>query len=404
MTKLADKTIIYVTRDLERALGPQTIVAAYFIITNSTPFAKELSSRQKNILLINSPELLDTHELLVHPETSNYLEKLIDPQILVFKNTSTIEQICADKGWGLLNPAAQLANKIEEKISQVEWLDDLTKFLPPHKIILLKEVKFDHTPFIIQFNRAHTGNGTILIDSEKVLIDLQQKFPDRPVRVTTFVKGTMFTSNNVVFSDQIIVGNRNVQITGLAPFTDQPFATIGNDWSLGTNRLTSAQFAQYQEMVIALGEKLRASGWRGLFGTDFILADTGELYLIEINARQPAGTTFESQLQSQLKTGLTTFSLHLLSLLGEPLTEKTLAPVESGAQIILRNQTTIFSESCLTVFSERLKTAGFTVIRYQNTEPGSDLIRIQSNAGIMNTPNTFNKIGESIVQALHCSI
>ena len=32
----------------------------------------------------------------------------------------------------------------------------------------------------------------------------------------------MFTNNNVVTRDTILVGNINYQITGLPPFTDQP--------------------------------------------------------------------------------------------------------------------------------------------------------------------------------------
>ncbi len=400
MAKSADKTIVYVTRDLERALGPQTTVASYFIITNSTPFAKEMSSVHQNIILVNSTEILDTHELLAHPDTEKFLNTLTSPLLLVFKNTSTIEHICETHGWQLLNPPAKLANQIEEKISQVEWLGDLARFLPKHQIQLLKDVQFTGESFILQFNRAHTGNGTILIDNKNTLRELSEKFPERPVRVTAFVSGTMITSNNVVFKDTVLVGNPNVQITGLVPFTDKPFATVGNDWALGKAILNELQLIQYKEIVMSIGEKLRTSGWCGLFGTDIMLANTGELYLIEINARQPAGTTFESQLQQSH----TTFDAHLLSLLGEKAANQTLTSITDGAQIVLRNQSTQFSESCLTLFCERLKTAGFTITRYQNSEPGTDLVRIQSANGIMSTPTSYNEIGESIVQALHCSL
>ncbi len=401
MAKIADKTIVYIARDLERALGLQTTVASYFIITNSTPFAKEMSSLHKNIILINSPEILDTHELLAHPDTEKFLNTQMDPLLLVFKNTTTIEQICENHGWKLLNPAAKLANQVEEKISQVEWLGDLARFLPKHQIQLLKDVQFTGESFILQFNRAHTGNGTILIDDENTLRELREKFPERPVRITAFVSGTMITSNNVVFEDRILVGNPNVQITGLAPFTDIPFATVGNDWALGNSILTDLQTNQYSEMVTAIGEKLRVNSWRGLFGIDCIVAQDGQLYLIEINARQPAGTTFESQLQQK---SLTVFDAHLLSLLDEKIEEQILTKINDGAQLILRNQTeTQFTETNLTVFTARLQSGGFTVTRYTNTEPGSDLVRIQSQRGLMKSPTQLNEHGESIVTALNCS-
>ncbi len=403
MTITPLNSVVYVTRDLERALGPQTSVPSYFIITNSTPFAKEVASQKPNILLISGPHLLDTHELLAHPETTNYLAQLPNPSILVFKNTKTIETLCAQKQWPLLNPPAALSARVEEKISQVEWLGNLATYLPPHKIQILKEVSFSTSPFIIQFNRAHTGNGTILIHNEAQLQALQQEFPDRPVRVTDFIKGTMLTSNNVVFSDTIIVGQPNVQITGLPPFTDLPFATIGNDWSLAQKIVSTEQKNHYHHLTTQVGEQLRASGWRGLFGIDMMLADTGQLYIIEINARQPASTSFESYLQAQQQNNYTSFDLHLQSLLGTAAAPSITATPPTGAQIIVRNQATPFSESCVTVFCERLKTAGFLVTCYQNTEPGSDLVRIQSSHGLMKTPTELNESGQSIVTALNCS-
>lgn len=134
-----------------------------------------------------------------------------------------------------------------------------------------------------------------------------------------------------------------------------------------------------------------------------MLADTGQLYIIEINARQPASTSFESYLQAQQQNNYTSFDLHLQSLLGTAAAPSITATPPTGAQIIVRNQATPFSESCVTVFCERLKTAGFLVTRYQNTEPGSDLVRIQSSHGLMKTPTELNESGQSIVTALNCS-
>lgn len=403
MAKESAKTIIYVTRDLERALGPQTAFPSFFIITNSSAFAKEKARDDERIFLVESTELLDTPELLARIEVQNFINSKVNAQLMVFKNLPIIEKICAEQNWPLLNPSAKLAQTIEEKISQVEWLGELVKFLPEHEIKILKEVEFKGVPFILQFNRAHTGTGTILIDHANQLTELSARFPDRPVRVTKYISGTMLTSNNIVAVDEIIVGNINQQITGLKPFTDNAFATIGNDWALPQTLLNETQRKQYAEIVTAVGKKMQASGWKGLFGTDIMLAETGELYLIEINARQPASTTFESTLQSQVKSGTTTFAAHLLSLNNDPVND--LIPITDGAQIILRNQTTVhYSEANLTVFVSRLKQAGFTTTQYTNTEPGSDLVRIQSPSCLMKSATALNERGEAIVNALNCSI
>jgi len=397
--RLALTPLFYVTRDIERALGLH--LPGYFIISNSTVAGKQIAAGRTDILLIENASLLDTHELLNHSLTQEFITQHTQavPQIIVFKNTTIIEKICAEKNWHLLNPSAVLSQKVEEKISQVNWLGDLAQFLPPHKIQIAKEVSFEGRPFILQFNRAHTGMGTHLIGSQKELTEIQQKFPDRPVRITKFIQGPMFTNNNVVTPDKILLGNINYQITGLSPFTDQPFSTIGNDWGLPHVLLNDDLKEQYITIAEAVGEKLRESGWKGLFGIDVILDDTEQkLSLIEINARQPASTTYESQLQ---KNSLTTFEAHLLALLDESIQEG-LTPISEGAQIILRNGKTPRTPEKQTQTLQKLEKLhlDLTLIPYNNTEPGSDWIRIQTSKSFMQNHNQLNELGEKIKNAI----
>ncbi len=401
---LREHPIIYVTRDIERALGLPLTTEGYFIIANSTPFAKAVVQNNSNVLLIESNELLDTHELLTHPQVTTFIEQRVGAKLMVFKNTTQIEKICAANNWTLLNPPAILSQKIEDKISQVEWLGDLGSFLPEHKIHVLQEVWFDGTPFILQFNRAHTGNGTILIENKDTLHNLKTQFPDRPVRITEYVAGPMFTVNAVITSSGTGIGSDpSYQITGLAPFTDQPFATIGNDWSLAKKLLSEKAKTQLTIMVENIGKKLFLDGWHGLFGLDVVLAkDTDTLYLIEINARQPASTTFESQLQilQQKEEKLTTFEAHITSLLSLPL-DYSIAPVQDGAQIIVRNhEGKKWTQEELSQVMKQLEILGTNVICYTNETPGSDLLRIQSNHGIMADHKIFNETGQKIYDCI----
>src|SRR5665213_2049491 len=110
------KPIVYVTRDKERALGMEED-ENYAIISN-----------QKDA------PLLDTYELLQTEKVEETMRERKGAAILVFQNTARIERLCAEKKWPLLNPFADLSKKIEEKISQYEWLGDLQKYLPPTKV------------------------------------------------------------------------------------------------------------------------------------------------------------------------------------------------------------------------------------------------------------------------------
>jgi len=397
MTFGLKQPIIYVTRDIERAFGLPLNSPNYYIISNSTEFAKSFLPSLKNVLLIRENRLLDTRELLDHKETRRFIQKIKNPSILVFKNTIAIEKICRQNDWRLLNPSAALAAKIEEKISQVEWLGELSRFLPPYEIKVAREVNWKGQKFILQFNRAHTGSGTILIENKNQLREIQAKFPKREVRVTKFIDGVMLTNNNVVWGKKVLCGNTNLQITGLTPFTMMPFATIGNDYALPESLLSPKQKKEYLKMAQLIGKKMAQNGWKGLFGIDVMLEkNTGKLYLIEINARQPASTSFESQLQKvKDKNGLTTFMAHLLALLGEKNFSAQLVAIKDGAQITQRVMPTkknIKLKDLMKNISEFSK-AGFGVVFYDNIEAETDWIRMQSKNTVMKTPTELNSRG-----------
>ncbi len=361
---LAQKPAVYVTRDLDRALGLPLNTPGYYIIANSSPNAKQIAGGRENVLLIEAERQLDTWELLEHPETKCQMSNVPAGrgQMLVFKPSKKIEQICSRNNWQLLNPPAELAGKIEEKITQLSFLPELIDLFPKYEVTNFLIFKFSNFPFVIQFNHSHTGVGTHLIENENQHNALKQKFPNREVRVTNFIDGPIFTNNNVVTNAGILIGNISYQITGLKPYTDNPFATVGNDWGIVKKILTPRQIQQYNNIAVKVGHALKTKGWKGLFGIDVIEnKQTGQLYLLEINARQPQSATYESQLQqlvnnplpsregrgkglnadtlatnNNLKSKIATFEAHLASLLNLDLSNAELIKIDNGAQIIDR--------------------------------------------------------------------
>lgn len=394
--------IVYVTRDIERALGtmPNT---DYHIVTNRSSYAEDIKRQYPTfVTLIDSRKgPLDTAELL----TEDSVKKIIDNfggNILVFKNTNHIEDIAKENNWKLLNPSAQLSELTENKVSQVKWLGDIgDKYLPKHSIIAVKNIIWNKEPLIIQWAHSHTGEGTLLINSAKELSDIQEKFPDRDARVSSFVNGPSFTLN-VVVGKNILLGNISYQITGLPPFTDNPFSTIGNDWSLTHSLLNEKEVKFIETIALEIGNKMKIAGWKGLFGIDVMRDDnSNQIFLIEINSRQPASTSFESILQEENRkqgvVGITTFEAHLKTLQGQDVNE-SIIPINDGAQIlhrITKNKKVITEDG-----TGSLELAGYQVITYSNTEINSDLIRIQSNRGIMETHGKFNMRGKEILEIL----
>jgi hypothetical protein len=209
--------------------------------------------------------------------------------------------------------------------------------------------------------------------------------------------------NAVVTPDGVYAASPSYQITGLPPFTDGPFATVGNDWALAKAILSAEDMQLIKDLVRDLGAKMQKEYWRGLFGIDLIKdAASGKLFLVEVNARQPASVTFESALQEEARRtksaeGLTTFEAHIAALLGQPLT-KPIIEVTDGAQIVQRVTKTV--KSVPEDAAGSLELAGYNVVTYPNTEENADLIRIQSTEGIMEKHGEFNGSGKEIMDAL----
>lgn len=402
--------VFYVTRDIERALGVWPLPHDFYIVTNRTPYAEEKAKVTNHVFLVQEEKVLDTHELLSRADVVSWIRikaKQVAPRIVVFKNTPKIEELCGGNEFVLLNPPAKLAQKIEEKISQIEWLGELTSLMPPQRVLPIKDIIWEDKPFIVQFNHGHTGSGTFLIESPEALLRLAGQFPDRIVKKSDYCIGPVYTVTAVVFPNKVLVGNPNYQITGIAPFTTEQFATIGNDWSFAGVHLGAEESAELVRMAEAIGTRMQKDSWRGAFGIDAILDEkTGNFLLLEINARQPAGMVYESWLQTIARDAssvheATLFEAHVRALLGKSPAE-TLVKISSGAQIVLRATKEILSRKGAELLGHiRLKQTilearGLSVISYRNTEPNSDILRIQSAQGLVESHNILNSLGKEI--------
>ncbi len=403
---LKDKPVLYVARDIERALGLSLPTDGFHIISNSSPYATTLVENIPDTITIvprGIEDPLDTTDLLESVTAEKSINKQKNPHIVVFKNTLHIERITKAKKWNLINPPAALAREVEEKISQVRWLEEDASLLAEHTIAILKHVHFKNKPLVVQFNHSHTGEGTFLIRSESDLKKIAEKFPERDVRVTTFIEGPVFTLNAVVAkdTDETFLGNTSYQITGINPFTDLEFSTIGNDWSLPEKVLSSKQQQAIHDMARKVGSRLKNSGWKGLFGIDVIYDPAHDkMHLIEINSRQPASAVFESNLQRRVGNDMTIFEAHLCALLELPLKGAHIQKISGGSQIVQR----VTQSGTKTVARDsihKLRERGYYVAEYENTELNKELVRVQTAKNIMEKHNQLSHTGKEIRDIIH---
>ncbi|MCB9798251.1 hypothetical protein H6758_00830 [Candidatus Nomurabacteria bacterium] len=381
--KRYDKKVAYVVRDIERALGFPDLCDGFFIITNKTEFANEQAKTNERILLIQQKGLLSTASLLQEPLTQAFLKKHSIEQIVVFKPSSIIENQCKQLGLKLLNPPVSLSRQIEEKTTQLDFFADLKKDFPNYTVDTLENLSWPCKPCVLQFNTSHTGSGTLYLAGQSQLDELKEKFPKRPARMVEFIPGPTYTINNVVGSDAIILGNISFQITGIKPFTDNIFATIGNDFAYASKSLQFFQKRKFLKLARKVGTILQSHGWKGAYGIDALWSVTEKRwYLLEINARQPASVTFESSLQGTS----TLLEAHMMAMLNIPLSTFRSKRIKNGAQIILRggkddNVDTMGLEGK----ARKLRDKGFSVIKNEKQTSGGELLRIRTTDRLMKT-------------------
>lgn len=396
----------YISKDIERALAALPPQGNGCIIANQTDFAKVIkdTAQSGSVFLIENENGQGSTQLLLQSEkVKEILEKKPLP-ILVFKNTKKIEKICSENGWKLLNPSAELAQKVEHKLTQVKWLGELGKLLPECELMTVSELKFEGTPFIIQFGHSHTGSGTIEITSEKQIEALKEKFTRRELRKLKKVDGDVYTMNAVVHSDGILCGGISYQITGLEKFTKSKFATVGNDWGAASEWLSDDQKKEINSIAKKVGEKLRIDGWKGAFGIDVIVdRESGKVYFLEINARQPASVTYESKLQvssDNTSSGecISIFEAHICALLGVNLSSTKIISTPSSSQIVVR--TNDERKKIDSGIMEVLSSLGLEYFYTPGGDNDSDLLRIMPKEPLMSSPNKLNELGNKISELL----
>lgn len=240
-----------------------------------------------------------TLDILSDAKTKELKEKNSARLAYVFKNSFLIEKELAKLKLSPLNPPADLTEKIEGKVSQAEFLSEAEEYFPKFIIVRPGKISFEELKnelggkLIAQFNTSHSGAGTFIL-TESLWAEWQEKFPQRPIRISKFITGETLTMNLVILPTAVILGAPSRQLTGINNLTEHQFTTVGNAWITFDGETKN----QIETIAKSVGVVLQKNNFFGPAGLDLIQEEkTGKIYLIEINARQPASFNLESWLQ-----------------------------------------------------------------------------------------------------------
>ncbi len=316
MIPIKDKikdSIVYISKDPMRALGLETLLPNFYIISYEDSYILNFIKNVYSIKREKSTQEQrgDITSILSDTRVKDYISNIPNPTFMFFKPNFGGEKLLNNSK--ILNTTYSLNKKFEDKIELVKLFGEM---IPRSNIINLETENYNSlknffgSKFVIQFSHGHSGNTTFFISSEEEFNNLKEEYPKRISKAVQFVEGEYFTVNGVVTKRGIVTGNLSKQITGVKNLTDFAGSTVGNDWN---TKLENRVKEKIKLLTQNVGNILQTYGYLGMFGIDLIF-DGSSIFLIEINPRENASMPVFTQVQ--IENGYIPFKLiHILEFL-----------------------------------------------------------------------------------------
>ncbi len=204
--------------------------------------------------------------------------------------------------------------------------------------------------FVLQLPFSSSGLNTFLVNNLEQYQVLRSRFKRTAVLFKKYMPGSSVNVNAVVYEARneirTAVAWPSVQLTGIPECCNFASSYCGNDYA-STDGVDADLLEEVRKMTRRIGRWMASSGYRGIFGMDFVLSE-GQAYPIEINPRLQNSTSLLTELEalSPIKKD-PLIILHLAQLLsGEDkkikeelslVKEELFTSPVTGSQIILHN-------------------------------------------------------------------
>jgi hypothetical protein len=137
---------------------------------------------------------------------------------------------------------------------------------------------------VIQTPYGDSGQTTFFVHEERDWDEHEKEIVGQELKVMTRIDPRECAIEGVITRHGTLVGPLMAELTGFPELTPYDGGWCGND--VFPDVLTEQQRLLARERTFAMGERLRAEGYRGYFELDFLAdANSGEMYLGELNPR-----------------------------------------------------------------------------------------------------------------------
>lgn len=167
-------------------------------------------------------------------------------------------------------------------------------------------------PFVVQISdNDKRGEGTFFIaEAPEFTHTLERVAARKRIKISRFIRGFSINTSACATREGVAVARYFHQLVGLPQVTNVKGAHCGND-TASHLKLNEETLPQAYRATIQIGEELLRRGYRGAFGIDFVVDQSGLPHVIEINARLQSTTSILTPFQLSLNL-VPLIALHIL--------------------------------------------------------------------------------------------
>lgn len=262
---------------------------------------------QKNIPYFSLEESGNTDipqnsgKLLSNLKVTQYINSTADNHqvvIVPFKPSAKIEFICRQNNWICAATSHHLNRFLEDKNQFYSFCQENNLPVVPSAINNFNQenfTKYQHQfqtdKLVIQTHFGWAGKSTFSAQNWSEIKDSIS--PEIKVKFSPFLTGYSLLNNCCLTSSGLIQSPPALQYTGLKPFTQNPFTTVGRQWPcLAPPEIQS----QIRILTSNFAKLIQPLKYLGFFGLDFLVSNN-QVYLLECNPRLTASFAFYTQIE-----------------------------------------------------------------------------------------------------------
>ncbi len=155
-----------------------------------------------------------------------------------------------------------------------------------------------HGPVMLRTSRSSGGAGLVRVDDPADVAEAWPTQPDAFASVAPLLENALPVNvGATVWQDDVTVSHPSVQLIGIAECTHRPFGYCGNDFG-AAREIEPEVLDAIDDSVRRIGAWMRAHGYLGTFGVDFLVHEGRPLFA-EVNARFQGSTQASSQISGE---------------------------------------------------------------------------------------------------------